>query len=135
MERRAKLFVASLVLFAAFALIGYYAVKSSAYMDVSQVLKLNHEAKVTVRGYLENLQYDAANRKLYLLLSGKNGAKLLAVADAKIIEDRYGPIQYLKWDRDNVVLEGIYDPNNKVLIVTNVLQGCHSNYGQPAART
>lgn len=135
MEKKLKLFSIAAALFIVFAGIGYYAVKSSAYMDVSQVLKLDHRAKVTVRGYLVNTQYDAQARKLYLWLEGKNGEKLLAIADANYIENKYGPIQYLQWDPDNVVLQGIYDPQHKVLIVTDILEGCHSNYGQPAART
>jgi len=135
MGKSLKLFSVAVALFLVFAGIGYYAVKSSAYMDVSQVLKLDHRAKVTVRGYLVGTQYDAQARKLYLWLEGKHGEKLLAIADASYIENKYGPIQYLQWDPDNVVLQGIYDPQHKVLVVTDILEGCHSNYGQPAART
>jgi hypothetical protein len=130
-----KLAVLAALLFAAFTAIGLYAVKSSSYMDVSQVLKLDHKAKVTVRGYLANLRYDHTSGKLYMLLEDKKtGDRLLAIADAKIIEERYGPIQYLQWDPSNVVLEGIYDPSTHTLLVTNVLQGCHSSYGQEAVR-
>lgn len=135
MKKSLKLFSVAVALFIMFAGIGYYAVKSSAYMDVSQVLKLDHRAKVTVRGYLVGTQYDAQAKKLYIFLEGKDGSKLVAVADAKYIEEKYGPIQYLQWDPNNVVLQGIYDPQHKVLIVTDILEGCHSNYGQPAART
>ena len=135
MRKPIKLILLAAVLFTAFTLIGIYAVKSSSYMDVSKVLELDHRAKVTVRGYLANLRYDHTSGKLYLLLEDpKTGAKLLAMADAKIIEDRYGPIQYLRWDPSNVVLEGIYDPATRTLTVTNVLQGCHSSYGQEAVR-
>lgn len=134
MDKRLKVVVAAAVLFAAFAAIGYYAVKSSAYMDVSQVLQLKHTAKVTVKGRLLNVEYDPSAGKLYLLLGGKNGARLEAVADAKYIEEKYGPIEYIQWNRDNVVLEGIYYPSQHILVVTNVLEGCHSSYSQPAAR-
>jgi len=133
-RRTVKLFVVTAVLFAAFAAIGYYAVKSSSYMTVSQVLKLDHEAKVTVRGYLARLLTE--DGKLYLLLKDpETDAKLVAVADIKFIEDRYGPIQYLQWDPNNIVVEGIYDPTTKTLTITNILQGCHSSYGQQPART
>jgi hypothetical protein len=134
--RTVKLLIVAAILFGAFAAIGYYAVKSSGYMTVSQVLRLNHEARVTVRGYLANLQTDMRNGKLYLLLEDpKTGDKLIAVADVKFIEDRYGPIQYLQWDPDNIVVEGIYNPATKTLTITNVLQGCHSSYSQQPART
>ncbi len=134
--RGVKLFAVAAVFFAAFAAIGYYAVKSSSYMDVHQVLRLDHPAKVTVKGYLADLKTDLRAGKLYLLLEDpKTGSKLLAVADIKMIEDRYGPIQYLRWDPNNIVVEGVYDPATKTLTVTNILQGCHSSYGQEAART
>jgi hypothetical protein len=135
-SRTVKLFAVAAVLFAAFAAIGYYAVKSSSYMTVSQVLKLEHEAKVTVKGYLAGLKTDVRGGRLYLLLEDpKTGDKLLAIADIKFIESRYGPIQYLQWDPNNIVVEGIYDPASKTLTITNILQGCHSSYGQQAVRT
>lgn len=134
MKSKAKLFSIAAALFIIFVGIGYYAVKSSSYMDVSQVLKLNHRAEVTVKGRLVGTQYDAHAGELYIVLEGKNGAKLVAIASAKYIEEKYGPIQYLQWDPNNVVIQGIYDPHQHVLIVTNILEGCHSNYNQPATR-
>ena len=134
MKTRLKLFITSIALFAVFMGMGYLAVKSSSYMDVSQVLQLDYQAKVTVRGRLVQLNYDPQTGKLYLLLEGNNGDKLLAIADIKIIEDKYGPIQYLKWDRDNIVLQGVYNPSQKTLTITNILEGCHSSYQQPVTQ-
>jgi hypothetical protein len=134
MKTKLKLFMTSVALFAVFMAMGYLAVKSSSYMDVSQVLQLESQAKVTVKGRLTQVNYDPQTGRLYLLLEGKNGEKLLAIADAKMIEEKYGPIQYLKWDRDNVVLQGIYNPVQKTLTITNILEGCHSSYQQPATQ-
>ncbi|ABM81333.1 hypothetical protein [Hyperthermus butylicus] len=131
---KAKPILAAIVLFAAFAVIGYYAVKGSSYMDVSDVVKLVREAKVTVKGRLASLHYDQASRKLYLVLEGRDGSKLLAVADAEYIEKKYGPIQYLRWDPDSVVVEGVYDPATGTLRVIDILEGCHSGYSQPAIK-
>ncbi len=226
MKKSLKLFSVAVALFIVFTGIGYYAVKSSAYMDVSQVLKLDHQAKVTIRGYLAGVAYDKDVVSLLLvdhkcprvevtslpgsllssygpkrvLLEGtyypdthilrvisvampgqvspgvhvlsvsqllrlkheedvivqgylivansptafastravlldENCPMLRAEAPTKYIRDKYGPVQYIQWDPDNVVLQGVYDPQNRVLVVTDILEGCHSNYGQPAART
>ncbi len=134
MKTRLKLFITGVALFTVFLAMGYLAVKSSSYMDVSQVLQLDYQTKVTVKGRLVQVNYDPQAGKLYLLLEGKNGEKLLAIADAKMIEDKYGPIQYLKWNKDNVVLQGIYNPAQKTLTITNILEGCHSSYQQPVAQ-
>ena len=133
MASRAKLFAVAVALFAAFTAVGLYAVRSSGYMDVSELVKLTRPAKVTVKGYLADLRYDLQGGVLYMVLQGRDGSKVLAVVDLNYIEKRYGPIQYIKWDRDNVVVEGVYDPQSHVLRVTNILKGCHSSYSQPAA--
>ncbi len=87
---------------------------------------------MTVKGRLVDLSYSPAERKLYLVLEGRDGSRVVAVVDADYIERKYGPVQYLRWDPERVVLQGIYDPSTRTLRVTEILQGCHSGYGQPA---
>jgi hypothetical protein len=132
MPSKLKAFVTAAVLFLAFVALGVAAVKSSDYMDVSELANVKRESKVTVKGRLADLSYDPAKRKLYLVLEGRNGYRVLAVVDADYVERKYGPVQYLSWDTERVVVEGVYDPATRTLRVTEILQGCHSSYQQPA---
>ncbi len=131
--KRIKLFIAAIALFTVFTVVGVLAVRSSSYMDIDDLVKLDRPAKVTVKGVLANLYYDPTTRTLYLYMKGKNGATVVALLDANYVEEKYGPIQYLRWDPNNIVVEGIYDPSTKTLRVLNILSGCHSSYSQPAA--
>ncbi len=132
MAARLKQIALAVALFAAFAGIGILAVKGSGYMDVSELVRLEHPAKVTVQGRLVQVDYDPEARKIYLVLEGRDGSKVLAVVDADYVERKYGPIQYLKWSRDRVVVMGVYEPAEKTLKVLEILEGCHSTYEQPA---
>jgi hypothetical protein len=125
------------------ALIGVYAVKSSSYMDVSDLVSkysgVDQPVRVTVRGKLVEgplLKMGENNeRLLVIVLEGERGDRIVVLADATAIERRYGPIQYLRWDPSNIVVEGVYHPDTRTLEVINILQGCHSAYEQTPAKS
>ncbi len=129
---RAKPLLVALVLAAVLAGVGVAAIRSSAYLDVSEVVKLDYRARVTVQGRLADLSYDPSTNTIYLVLEGKDGSRLLAVVDADYVTRKYGPLQYIKWSRDRVVVQGVYDPETRTLTVYEILEGCHSSYEQPA---
>ncbi|MET1129122.1 MAG: hypothetical protein ABWW70_07380 [Thermoproteota archaeon] len=125
------------------ALIGVYAVKSSSYMDVSELLskysEVHQPVRVTVRGKLVEgplLRMGENNKRvLVIVLEGERGDRIVALADAAAVERRYGPIQYLRWDPNNIVIEGVYHPDTRTIEVVSILQGCHSAYEQTPAKS
>ncbi len=130
-----KIALFAVLLTIALAMIGYYAIKSSGYIDVSELVKFEQDRRVTVKGKLVTTEYDQRNRVLYLVLEGERGGRIIAVVSADYIEKKYGPVQYLKWDPNNIVLQGIYRASQKTLEVTEILQGCHTTYQQEPVGT
>ncbi len=135
MKNVLKIALFAVLLTVALAMVGYYAIKSSSYIDVSDLVKFEHDRRVTVKGKLVTTEYDQRNRVLYLVLEGEKGGRIVAAVSADYIEKKYGPIQYLRWDPNNIVLQGIYRADQKMLEVTEILQGCHTTYQQEPAGT
>ncbi len=67
--------------------------------------------------------------KVYLVLGGEEG-RITGVIDEGYLLARYGAAYTFE---SEVVVEGYYNPSNRTLMVTTILRGCHSAYGQPAA--
>ncbi len=128
MEKRALLL--SVVLMVGVVGAGIYAVTSSGYLDVSEVLH-RPSGFYTIKGkviYVSPPMEAKKTGKVVLILQGKDGSELKALINVDYLEKKYGPIEALQWSTEQVVLKGYYDARHKVFEVTDVLQGCHSAY-------
>jgi hypothetical protein len=93
--------------------------------DVSE-LKDFPGGKVRVSGQL--VEYGRSGDYLYLVLRGRDGFTIVGYVPYREVLKVAGPSFQFS---DEVVVEGVYDPETRTLNVTTILRGCHSAYYAP----
>ncbi|AET32232.1 hypothetical protein [Pyrobaculum ferrireducens] len=99
--------------------------------DVSTLRGVKTPGEYVVSGALRGVEI--TDRYVVLRLAG-GGFEITAVGDRRGMEALYGPITPASFE-NTVVVRGVYYPANRTLVITAILRGCHSAYGQPAANT
>jgi len=96
---------------------------SGGPMDVSELSRFSMPVKVKASGQL--VKYYVSGNEVRLILKGKDGSTVTAVIRGiDFAQARIGSGKGL------VVLEGVYYPDRREIVVDRILRGCHEAYSQ-----
>ncbi len=119
-------------------LIGYLAITSSSYVDVSELKSYRDGSVVAVKGRVADTKLNPENDLVIFVLEGEDGSQLYATYSLSKFISQYGAPPGHSTVEQNVVMKGVYHPRPQGRVlgymdIQEILQGCHKAYEAPPA--
>ncbi len=123
---------------AVMVVIGYLAISSSSYVDVSELKSYRDGSVVTVKGRVADTVLRPETDLVIFILEGEDGSQLYATYSLSKFISQYGAPPGHNTVEQNVVMKGVYHPSPRGKIlgymdIQEILQGCHKAYEAPPA--
>ncbi len=119
-------------------LVGYLAITSSSYEQVSQLSKYTKPTVVTVRALVADIETLPEKDLILFVLKDENGSKIYAFYGLTRFISQYGAPPSHSTVEQEVIMRGTFYPKKMGDVlgrmeIKEILQGCHKAYEAPPA--
>ncbi len=119
-------------------IVGYMAITSSSYTEISDLTKFSRPTVVTVRGFVTDTKLLPERDLVVFVLEDENGNVVYATYILSKFISQYGAPPSHSTVEQEVVMKGTFYPGKQGKVlgrleIQEILQGCHKAYEAPPA--
>ncbi len=119
-------------------LVGYMAITSSSYEQISQLSRYRKPTMVTIRALVADIKTLPEKDLILFILQDENGSKIYAFYGLTRFISQYGAPPSHSTVEQEVIIRGMFYPERMgdvlgKMEIREILQGCHKAYEAPPA--